>query len=96
VSRALIKGKPDDARALLAINTGMSQSEIDQTLQAANADVEKFKAQAKEAADAAARYASAAMWLAFFEALIGLVAAALGGWLGTQHIRHVHHLRRYA
>ena len=95
VAQALIRGKPEDAKALLAIHTGMSQSEIDQTLQELSADVEKFKAQAKDAADAAARYASASMWIAFFEGLVGLIAAALGGWLGAGHVRHVHHLRRY-
>jgi hypothetical protein len=95
VATALIKGQPDNAKALLAANTSMSQAQVDQTLQSVSADVEKFKANAKAAADAAARYTAAAMCIAFVSALLALIAAALGGWLGASHIHRVHHLRRY-
>ncbi len=95
VAAALLKGRTDDAKALLAANTSMPQAEVDQTLQAVSADVERYKAKVKAAADATARYTAAAMGIAFFSALFGLVAAGLGGWLGAGHIRRVHHLRRY-
>ena len=95
VAAALIKGNTENAKALLAANTSMSQAEIDQTLQSLSAQVEKYKADAKAAADAAARYTAAAMWIAFLSSLIALVAAAVGGWLGAGHIHRVHHLRRY-
>lgn len=95
VSTALLKGQTDNAKALLAANTSMSQAQIDQTLQGLSADVEKFKAKAKEAADTAAKYTAAAMCVAFVSALLALIAAAIGGWLGAGHIHRVHHLRRY-
>jgi hypothetical protein len=95
VASALIKGNTENAKALLAANTSMSQAEIDQTLQSLSAQVEKYKADVKAAADAAARYTATAMWVIFFSSLIALVAAGFGGWMGAGHIHRVHHLRRY-
>ena len=95
VATALMKGNTDNAKALLAANTSMSQAEIDQTLQGLQAQVDKYKADVQAAADAAARYTAAAMWVIFLSSLIALVAAAVGGWLGAGHIHRVHHLRRY-
>jgi hypothetical protein len=95
VAGALIKGNTENAKALLAANTSMSQAEIDQTVQSVSAQVEKYKADVKAAADAAARYTAAAMWVIFFSSLIALLAAGIGGWMGAGHIHRVHHLRRY-
>jgi hypothetical protein len=95
VASALIKGNTENAKALLAANTSMSQAEIDQTLQSLSAQVEKYKADVKAASDAAARYTAAAMWVIFFSSLIALLAAGIGGWMGAGHIHRVHHLRRY-
>jgi hypothetical protein len=95
VATALMKGNTDNAKALLAANTSMSQAEVDQTLQSLQADVDKYKADVQAAADAAARYTAAAMWVIFLSSLIALVAAAVGGWMGAGHVHRVHHLRRY-
>lgn len=95
VAGALVRGNTDNAKALLAANTSLSQAEIDQMLQQMSAQVEKAKADAQAAADGAARYTSRAMWVLFLSSLIALVAAAAGGWLGARHIHRVYHLRRY-
>jgi len=95
VATALMKGNTENAKALLAANTSMSQADIDQTLQDLSAQVDKYKADVQAAADAAARYTATAMWIVFFSSLIALVAAAIGGWLGAGHIHRVYHLRRY-
>src|ERR1700680_88887 len=92
---ALMEGNTENAKALLAANTSMSQADIDQTLRDLSAQVDKYKADVQAAADAAARYTATAMWIIFFSSLIALVAAAIGGWLGAGHIHRVHHLRRY-
>ena len=42
-----------------------------------------------------ARYVAAAMWTFFASAVVSLVAAAFGGWLGAHHVHRVYHLRRY-
>jgi hypothetical protein len=95
VATALMKGNTENAKALLAANTSMSQADIDQTLQDLSPQVDKYKADLQAAADAAARYTATAMWIIFFSSLIALVAAAIGGWLGAGHIHRVYHLRRY-
>jgi hypothetical protein len=95
VASALLKGHIETAKALLAANTSMSQTEIDQTLQSLSPQVEKYKADVQAAADAAARYSATAMWIIFFSSLIALVTAAGGGWMGAGHLHRVHHLRRY-
>jgi hypothetical protein len=95
VASALIKGNTENAKALLAANTSMSQAEIDQTLQSLSAQVEKYKAEVKAASDAAVHYTATAMWVIFFSSLIALVAAGFGGWMGAGHIHRVHHVRRY-
>lgn len=43
-----------------------------------------------------AHYVAAAMWTAFGSAVVSLIAAAIGGWLGAHHVHRVYHLRRYA
>ncbi len=94
VATALMKGNTENAKALLAANTSMSQADIDQTLQDLSSQVDKYKADVQAAADAAARYTATAMWIIFFSSLFALVAAAIGGWLGAGHIHRVYHLRR--
>jgi hypothetical protein len=95
VAGALIKGNVDNAKTLLAANTSMSQSEIDQTLQGISAQVDKYKAEIQAAADKSARYISMMMWIIFFSHLLALIAAAIGGWLGAGQIDRVHNSRHY-
>jgi hypothetical protein len=90
-----MKGDTENAKALLAANTSLSQAEVDQTLQSVAAQVEKYKAEAQAAADRAARYTATAMWIVFISSLLAMIAAALGGWLGAGQIHRVHHLRRF-
>jgi hypothetical protein len=95
VAGSLVRGNTDNAKALLAANTSLSQVEIDQTLQDMSPQIEKAKADAQAEVDAAARYTSHAMWILFLSSLIALIAATAGGWLGAGHIHRVYHLRRY-
>ncbi|MDE2051812.1 MAG: hypothetical protein KGL45_02005 [Gammaproteobacteria bacterium] len=43
----------------------------------------------------AAHYLAAVMWAAFVSAVVALIAAAFGGWMGAHHVHRVYHLRRY-
>lgn len=43
----------------------------------------------------ATHYLAAVMWVAFVSAVISLITAALGGWMGAHHVHRVYHLRRY-
>lgn len=43
----------------------------------------------------ATHYMAAVMWVAFVSAVVSLISAALGGWMGAHHIHRVYHLRQY-
>jgi hypothetical protein len=89
VATDLMRGNADAAKSRLAAGTSLSRAEVDQVVQAMNQQVERAKAQAKEAADKAAKYSSAALWAMFVSSLIALIAAALGGWLGGANMHRV-------
>lgn len=91
----LLRGKTDDATVRLAADTGMQTAEAIAVIQSLSPQVEKYKAEIKNAADQAGRYIAAAMWAVFLSCLIALVAAALGGWAGAGHIHRVHDQRTY-
>lgn len=43
----------------------------------------------------AAHYMAAVMWAGFASAVVSLITAAFGGWMGAHHIHRVYHLRQY-
>jgi len=43
----------------------------------------------------ATHYMAAVMWAAFASAVVSLIAAACGGWIGAHHVHRVYHLRQY-
>lgn len=95
ITAALIADHQDTAVALLAAHNGASQADAATSLAQLAPEVQTARRDAKLAADAAAHYAAMTLWIAFISALLALVAAALGGWLGAGHVHRVYHLRRY-
>ena len=95
VAAALIKGDNQTAKDLLAADTNMSPTQIDQLVATEATKVDEAKAKAKEVANQVAHYTSMALWVSVLSILIGLIFAALGGWLGSSHVHRVYHLRRY-
>jgi hypothetical protein len=43
----------------------------------------------------ARHYLAAVMWATFASAVVSLITAAVGGWMGASHIHRVYHLRQY-
>lgn len=41
-------------------------------------------------------YVAAVMWAVFASAVVSLITASLGGWMGAHHVHRVYHLRRYS
>jgi len=91
----LLRGKTDDAKARLIASGGLQPADADAALQSLSPQVERLKAQIKEAAEQARRYTAAALWAALLSGIIALIAAALGGWTGAGHIHRVHDGRRF-
>ena len=95
ITTALIAGHEDTASALLAAESGTSQSDAAASLARLAPETQAATRETKAAADAAAHYAAMTLWIAFISALLALIAAALGGWLGAGQVHRVYHLRRY-
>jgi hypothetical protein len=95
VTLALLGGHPDTAKALLSGNTRLSPTAIDGVVQGLAPQVEQARNELKSAADAATHYSAVAMWILLAAVLLALLAAALGGYLGSSHVHRVYHLRRY-
>jgi hypothetical protein len=92
---ALIAGKDDVASALLAAQTGTSQTDAASSLQRLAPEVQAARREARLAADRASHYAAMTLWIVFLSAFLALIAAAIGGWLGATHVHRVYHLRNY-
>ncbi len=95
VTAALIAGHGDTASALLAAESGTPQADAAASLARLAPEIQAATREAKATADAAAHYAAMTLWIAFISALLALIAAALGGWLGAGQVHRVYHLRRY-
>jgi hypothetical protein len=95
VTAALLAGHDDTAAALLAAESGTTQAEAAGTLAGLAPEIQTARRDAKAASDKAAHYAAMTLWIAFISALLALVAATLGGWLGARQVHRVYHLRRY-
>ncbi|HTD28460.1 MAG TPA: hypothetical protein VK660_03640 [Xanthomonadaceae bacterium] len=95
VAVALLTGNTATAHDLLVAETSLAPADVDRVLQAESAQVEKYKADAQLAADKAAHHTAVALGIAFMATLLSLVFAAIGGWLGANHIHRVYHLRTY-
>jgi len=92
IAADLLRGNTERAKARLAAETSLEPGAVDQIMQGLTQKTDQYKAQAKQAADQAARYTSAAMWAIFVSCLIALVAAAIGGWVGANNVHRVYDL----
>jgi hypothetical protein len=92
---ALLAGHDDNARAILIAQTALSPDEADARIHAWLPTINAARDEIKRDADDFKHYLAAGAWATFLSALVGLIAAAVGGWVGTRHIHKVFHLRRY-
>ena len=90
----LLRGPNEDAKARLVADSGLQPAEVDSVLQSLSSQVEKSKAQMKEAAEQARRYSAAALWAVVLSTLIGLLAAAFGGSIGAGQVERFYDGRR--
>ncbi len=92
---AVIANQPQTAKDILAAQSMLSSSQIDTAVADASAQVQQYEIQAKATAERLAHYTAMTMWVAFVSSLLGMLAAALGGWLGGGRVNRVYHLRTY-
>lgn len=95
VTAALIAGQDDTATALIAADTGATETDASGAVSGLAPEIQAAKREAKAAADRVAHYAAITLWIVFASALLAMLAAAFGGWLGAAHVHRVYHLRNY-
>lgn len=93
-ARPIIAGEPERAKDVLAVNTGLSESEIDTIVdgvsQEMSQQIEEAQQQLNEAAETASNYAQAVSWIAFIAGALGLIVAIAGGWVGARTVRRLY------
>lgn len=92
---ALLAGRDDVASNLFAAANGTTSADGARIVATIAADTQAAQLDAKQRADRIAHDAATALWAVFASVLLGLIAAALGGWVGTNHIGRIYHLRTY-
>jgi hypothetical protein len=92
---ALLAGHDDVASNLFAAGNGTTSADGARIVATIAADTQAAQLDARHRADRIAHDAATALWIVFASALLGLIAAALGGWIGARHIGRIYHLRTY-
>lgn len=92
---ALLAGHDDVASNLFAAGNGTTSADGARIVATIAADSQSAQLDAKRRADRIAHDAATALWIVFASVLLGLIAAALGGWAGARHIGRIYHLRTY-
>ena len=92
---ALLANKDDTAANLLAADAGITHAAAAQMLSNLTPETEAARLDAKNSADRAAHDLAIGLWALVVGLLVGLMAAAVGGWLGAGHVHRVYHLRSY-
>ncbi|QJR81923.1 hypothetical protein CA267_014750 [Alteromonas pelagimontana] len=94
----LIMGEPDRAKDVLAVNTNLSESEVEAIVDGAEKEakelISKAKAELNEASETVGTYTQAILWSAFIAAALGMVAGLVGGHMGAGAVRRVYPARR--
>ena len=90
----LITGKPEMAKDVLAVNTSLSEQEIEAIVSGAEKEakqlVSEAKAELNKVSETVGTYTQAVIWTAFIASALGLIAGLIGGHLGAGAVRKVY------
>ncbi len=93
----LVMGQPEMAKDVLAVNTNLSETDIEAIVDGVEKEtqqlVNKAKKELNEASETAGTFAQAVLWSAFIAAALGMVAGVVGGHLGAGAVRRVYAVR---
>lgn len=84
----LLRGDTEAAKAVLAVNTNLSEAEVSELVEGIKQYVQQLQAQVRQRIEAVSDYTLAVLWTAFVSTLLGLIVAILGGWVGANGVRH--------
>ena len=90
----IIAGEPERAKDVLAVNTNLSEREIDTIVdgvsQEMSQQINEAQQQVEEAVETVSTYTQAVMWIAFVASALALVVAIAGGWVGAGTVRRLY------
>ncbi|HEX7076072.1 MAG TPA: hypothetical protein VF226_18695 [Hyphomicrobiaceae bacterium] len=93
-ARPILAGEPERAKDVLAVNTSLSEREIDAVVdgvsQEMSQQIEEAKQQMDQAVETASTYAQAVTWAAFIAGALSLIVAIAGGWLGARTVHRLY------
>ena len=94
VARPILAGEPERAKDVLAVNTNLSEREIDAVVdgvsQEMSQQIEEAKQQMEQTVETASTYAQAVTWAAFVAGALSLIIAIAGGWLGARTVHRLY------
>lgn len=88
VAVQLLQGNTEAAKAVLAVNTNLSQAEVNEIVEGIKQYVQQLQAEVRQRIEVASSYTQAVLWVAFASSFLGLIVAILGGWVGAKGVRH--------
>lgn len=83
-ARYLVLGLPEKAKHTLAVNTTLTDQEIDSIVEGV---AQETQGQINKAVETASTYIQSALWIMVLTAALGLLACMLGGALGAPRAR---------
>lgn len=94
VARPIVSGQPERAKDVLAVNTSLSEREIDAVVDGVSQEmaqeIDEAKQQLSQTVETASSYAQAVSWIAFIAGALALLVAIFGGWLGARSVRRLY------
>jgi hypothetical protein len=93
-AQPIIAGEPERAKDVLAVNTNLSEREIDAIVEGVSGEmtqqIDEAKQQLNRTVETASTYAQAVSWTAFIAGALSLIVAIVGGWIGARTVREVY------
>ncbi|HUO83126.1 MAG TPA: hypothetical protein VM616_09755 [Gammaproteobacteria bacterium] len=94
VAEPLIAGEPERARDVLAVNTTLTEQQVDAVIDGVSREfgqqIEEARQEMEATMEKVSTYTQAATWIAFVAAALGLAVSIGGGWLGASTVERLY------
>ncbi len=93
VGMNLLRGDTEGAKNALAVNTSLSEEQINAIVDGISEEVQQkvdaIKAEFNKQMETVSSYTQAVLWTVFISAALGLLVSILGGWLGADTVKRL-------